>query len=89
MFIPVTIDLVHARLADSTLPAAVQREYLQVLTNLYVLFDLLGPDDDGGTGPEQAKLQQLYLNHLSRRTQLEAEYPELIVMSRPEGWTAH
>jgi len=88
MFIPVTIDLVHARLADSTLPAEVQREYLQVLTNLYVLFELLGPDDDGQTGPEQAKLQQLYLNHLARRTRLEVEYPELIVVSRPEGWTA-
>ena len=89
MFNPITIDLVHARLADSTLPATVQREYLQVLTNLYVLFDLLGPDDDGQTGPEQAKLQQLYLNHLSRRTRLETEYSELIIVSRPEGWTAH
>ncbi|ULH14482.1 hypothetical protein MF271_10595 [Deinococcus sp. KNUC1210] len=88
MFRSMTLDLVHARLADSSLPADVQREYLQVLTNLLVLFDLLGPDDDGQTGPQQAKLQQLYRNHLSRRTQLETEYPELVVVSRPEGWTA-
>lgn len=83
-------ELVRARLMNSTVPAQVGQEYLQVLSNLNALSILLSPaNDEELEGPEQAHLEKLYRDHRTRRALLEAEYPELGVLSRPKTWTGN
>ncbi|GBF07544.1 hypothetical protein DAERI_150062 [Deinococcus aerius] len=40
-------------------------------------------------GPEQAHPEKLYCDHRTRRALLEAEYPELAVLSRPKEWSGN
>ncbi|KEF33373.1 hypothetical protein RDMS_12745 [Deinococcus sp. RL] len=84
------VELVRTRLMNSTVPAQVGQEYLQVLSNLNALSVLLSPaNDEEMEGLEQAQLGKLSRDHRTRRAVLEAEYPELALLSRPKEWSGN
>ena len=81
------VELVRARLMDSTVPAPIGQEYLQVLTNLNALSVLMAPaGDDDLNSPDMTHLTRLFAQHQRRRVQMEEEHPILAVMSQPVGW---
>jgi hypothetical protein len=84
------VELVRRRLMDSALPSRDGMAYLHILSNLNALSLLLAPInaeelEDG----ETERLEKMFRDHLARRTLFEVQYPELVMLSRPEEWTGH
>lgn len=83
------LDLVRARLNTAELPETVKQAYLQVLTHLNAISTLLTPEDAQDDGASEAgfdELQRLFAQHQRRRLDLEQEFPQLALLSRPAGW---
>lgn len=83
------IELVRARLIESDIPTQVAQKYLQILTNLNAMSYLMSPSVDLQDEPGQEELERLFQRHQERCTTLEAEWPELAVAARPEGWAGN
>lgn len=84
------VERTRARLIDSAVPAKDGMAYLQVLSNLNALSLLLAPfNSDELEDGETERLEKMFRDHLARRTLFEVQYPELVVMSKPDDWTGN
>ncbi|OLV20270.1 hypothetical protein [Deinococcus marmoris] len=84
------VERTRARLVDSAIPAKDGMAYLQVLSNLNALSLLLAPlNADELEDGETERLEKMFRDHLARRTLFEVQYPELVVLSRPDDWTGN
>ncbi|MDV6373661.1 hypothetical protein [Deinococcus arenicola] len=84
------VERTRARLIDSAIPARDGMAYLQILSNLNALSLLLAPlNADELEEGETERLEKMFRDHLARRTLLEVQYPELVVLSRPDDWTVN
>ncbi len=84
------VPAIRARLAASDLPVPVCKKYLTLLESLNALSILMAPVVEAEADePGSEALERILNSQLARRQALEEEYPELVVASRPTGWTGN